>query len=45
MRKKLPAVILIVIAVLLITVGIILQQPESVLAKAVQICMECIGLG
>ncbi len=45
MKRYLPAVILITAAVLLIVIGIILQQPESVLNKAVRICMECVGLG
>lgn len=45
MRKYLPAAILIVIALVLIIVGIILQQPDSVLHKAIRICMECVGLG
>ena len=29
----------------LIAAGIIMHQPESILNKAVRICMECIGLG
>ena len=45
MKRYLPAVILITAAVLLIVIGILLQQHESVLNKAVRICMECVGLG
>ncbi len=45
MKKYLPAVLFILLAVLLIVIGIILQQPESVFNKAVRICMECVGLG
>ncbi|MCR4671298.1 MAG: hypothetical protein K5643_08910 [Saccharofermentans sp.] len=45
MKKYLPAVMFILLAVLLIVIGIILQQPESVFNKAVRICMECVGLG
>lgn len=45
MRKYLPAAILIVLAIVLIVIGIILQQPDSVLHKAIRICMECVGLG
>ena len=44
MKRYLPAVILITAAVLLIVIGILLQH-ESVLNKAVRICMECVGLG
>lgn len=45
MKRYLPAVCLIVLAAGLIAVGIIMQQPESILHKAVRICMECVGLG
>ena len=45
MKRYLPAMILIAAAILLIAVGIAMQQPESVLSKAVKICMECVGLG
>lgn len=45
MRRNLPAILLIVLAIFLVVTGILLQQPESVLHKAVRICMECIGLG
>ncbi|MBO4580127.1 MAG: hypothetical protein J5715_08250 [Clostridiales bacterium] len=45
MRKYLPAAILIVLAIVLIVIGIFLQQPDSVLHKAIRICMECVGLG
>lgn len=30
---------------ILIAVGILLKQPDSVFAKAAKICMECIGIG
>ncbi|MBO7424173.1 MAG: thioredoxin [Clostridiales bacterium] len=45
MKRYLPAILLMVCAAALIGVGIYLRQPESVLHKAVRICMECIGLG
>ncbi len=45
MRKNLPAILLIVLAAFLVVAGVMLHQPESVLHKAVRICMECIGLG
>ena len=45
MKRYLPAVLLIVCAAALIVVGIYMHQPESVLHKAIRICMECIGLG
>jgi len=36
---------MIAVSICLITIGILMKQPESVLHKAVRICMECIGLG
>ncbi|MBO4243202.1 MAG: thioredoxin [Clostridiales bacterium] len=45
MKRNLPAILLILTAVALIAAGILMHQPESVLHKAVKICMECIGLG
>ena len=45
MKRHFPAVLLIVLAAVLIVVGILMHQPESVLHKAVRICMECVGLG
>ncbi|MBR6766947.1 MAG: thioredoxin [Clostridia bacterium] len=37
--------VLLAAAVLFIVLGIINGDPRSVMAKAVRICMECIGLG
>lgn len=31
--------------IVLIAVGCILGQPDSVLAKAIRICLECVGIG
>lgn len=45
MKRYVPAIILIVLAAGLIAAGIFMQQPDSVMHKAVRICMECIGLG
>ncbi|MCR5617914.1 MAG: hypothetical protein K6F83_06475 [Clostridiales bacterium] len=45
MRRYGPAVLLICVSIGLITIGILMKQPESVLHKAVRICMECVGLG
>ena len=36
---------LLVIALALIVLGIALGQPESVLNKAIKICLECVGIG
>ena len=45
MKRYIPAVILIVLAVALTVTGILMGQHISVLHKAVRICMECVGLG
>ena len=45
MKRNLPAILFLIFAAALIVVGIIMNQPGSVLSKAVRICMECIGLG
>lgn len=42
MKKSIAVCIL---AALLITVGLLSGQNEDVLAKAVRICMECVGIG
>ena len=45
MKKNLPALLTLAAAVLLIVAGIFHGQPTQVLAKAVRICMECVGIG
>ena len=45
MKKNLPALLILAAAVLLIVVGIFQGQHTQVLAKAVRICMECVGIG
>lgn len=45
MKRYVPAIVLILLAVGLVAAGIIMHQPDSVLHKAVRICMECVGLG
>lgn len=45
MKKNLPALLTLAVAVLLIGLGISQGQPTQVLAKAVRICMECVGIG
>ncbi len=39
------AVVLLVLAVVFLAVGVGRGEAETVYRKAVQICMECIGLG
>lgn len=36
---------LLVLAVVLIVTGVALGQPAQVLNKAVNICLECVGIG
>ena len=45
MKKKLLFGALILASAGLVITGIVLKQPAMVMAKAVRICMECIGLG
>ena len=45
MKKKLISLSLLLVAAALVTAGVLLEQPAAVFAKAVKICMECIGLG
>lgn len=43
--KNRPAFLILILAAVLILIGIMAGQPESVLAKAATICLECIGIG
>lgn len=45
MKKELPAWLTILAAGALIAFGIIQNQPGQVLAKAIRVCMECVGIG
>ena len=45
MKKRCWTVLLLLCAAALIGVGIGLEQPGEVLAKATRVCMECIGIG
>lgn len=45
MKKKTLSVAFMAAGILLVITGVILKQPAAVLAKAIRICMECIGLG
>lgn len=44
-RKNWPALALLVLAIVCLTLGVLRGEDETVLRKAVNICMECIGLG
>lgn len=44
-RKWAVTVALLVIGLILIAIGIDKKQEKSVMAKAVRICMECVGIG
>ncbi|MBO4636665.1 MAG: thioredoxin [Clostridiales bacterium] len=45
MRKNIPALILIAAGIAAVAAGICLDQHTDVLAKAIRICMECVGIG
>lgn len=44
-RKLIPAAAALAAALGLIVAGIRAGQPASVMARAVRICMECVGIG
>lgn len=44
-KRNLAALLLLLLAIVLITAGILTGEAEIVFRKAVNICMECIGLG
>jgi uncharacterized membrane protein len=43
--KKIGTAICLFLAILFLAIGISKEQPQSVLAKASKICLECIGIG
>ena len=45
MKKNLPAWLTLAAALALIVLGIMQKQPAQVLAKAIRVCMECVGIG
>ena len=45
MKKNLPAWLTLLAAFVLIFWGIAENQPSQVLAKAIRVCMECVGIG
>ena len=45
MKKKVVQILLLVIGTSCIAIGIILGQYKEVITKAVNICLECIGIG
>jgi len=45
MKRTAVTLVLLLAALALTVVGAALGQPETVMAKAVRICMECVGIG
>lgn len=45
MKRQCPALLLVAAGLTLILVGVAQGQPQQVLAKAIRVCMECVGIG
>ena len=45
LRRNRAAVITLAVAILFLTQGVLREETQIVFRKAVNICMECIGLG
>ena len=45
MKKKIVFILLIAFSAALIAIGCLNAEPASVMAKAVTVCLECIGIG
>ena len=44
-KRSVLTIGLMVLAVILTVAGIILGQPREVLTQAINICLECVGIG
>ncbi len=45
MRRRRLQVSILLVALVLLLVGVILEQYNEVILKAINICLECIGIG
>lgn len=45
MRRALPGLCLLAVGALFLVFGALRGEPYAVLAKAANVCLECIGLG
>ena len=45
LKSALPPALLIAVSAALIAIGATQEQAAQVLAKAVKICLECVGIG
>ncbi len=45
LRRNAAALLLLLVAVSFLVIGVYREEAELVFRKAIQICMECIGLG
>jgi hypothetical protein len=45
MKKRIILIILLLLALALTAYGCVQGQPDSVLAKAIGVCLECVGIG
>ncbi len=45
MKKKVVQISFLFVAISFVAIGIVLEQYNGVILKAINICLECIGIG
>lgn len=44
-KRNVITIAVLVASIALVAVGVALGEPDTVLGKAINVCMECIGIG